>query len=155
MHFQLHFVLLDDVLADELAAFDPAFVDDDLVVFAQLDLVVLDCVIEWLVLWSACIYRCVPSLILWMICSRLIETEKICLPACSTSWYFFICSLFYFYICCSFLLLEAGHFITPYSLVSPCLPFFCAGCPVCINHPHTYINHLLLFSLSHPRTTPA
>lgn len=50
---QLGLVLLDHILADELGAFDPALVDDDLVVLAQLDLVVLDGLAEGLVLVAA------------------------------------------------------------------------------------------------------
>jgi hypothetical protein len=65
---------------------------------------------------------------LWMICSRLIDTEKICLPACSTSWYFFTCALFYFYNCTSFFVLLFGHFSTDYSLLSPARDDFFSGC---------------------------
>lgn len=50
MLLQLAFVLLDHVLADEFAAFHFPFVDDDFVVFPQLDLVVLDGLVQAVVL---------------------------------------------------------------------------------------------------------
>jgi hypothetical protein len=51
--FELGLVLLDDCFADEFGALDASLVDDDLVVLAQLYLVVLDGLVERLVLVAA------------------------------------------------------------------------------------------------------
>lgn len=77
-------------------------------------------------------YLLPPSLMLWMICRRLIDTENICLPACSTSWYFFTCALFSFYNCCSFLVLLLGQRKTDYNLVSPTRDDFFNGNAPCL-----------------------
>lgn len=53
MLLQLRFVLLYDRFADELCALDPAFIDDDLVMLAQLDLIILDSFVEGVVLVAA------------------------------------------------------------------------------------------------------
>lgn len=47
------FVVLNHRLADELSSFDSTFVDDDFVVFAELNFVILDCIVERFVLLVA------------------------------------------------------------------------------------------------------
>ena len=53
MLLQLRFVLLYHSFADEFCALDPAFIDDDLVMLAQLDLIILDSFVEGVVLVAA------------------------------------------------------------------------------------------------------
>jgi hypothetical protein len=50
MLFELSLVFFNNVFTDEFGAFDPAFVDDDLVVFSQLYFIVFDGLVEGLVL---------------------------------------------------------------------------------------------------------
>ena len=52
MLLEFELMLLDHTLADKFCAFDFAFVDDDLVVFAQLYFVVLDRLVKGLIFGS-------------------------------------------------------------------------------------------------------
>lgn len=53
MLFELSLMLFNDIFTDEFSALDPALVDDDFVVFAELYFIVFDGLVERLVLVAA------------------------------------------------------------------------------------------------------
>lgn len=53
MLLQFGFVFFDDSFADQFCALDSAFIDDDLVMLAQLNLIVLDSFVKGVVLVAA------------------------------------------------------------------------------------------------------